>query len=115
MWVENSNLVERNVQDLRNLTEVDTVSNLNGVDNEGLLGEGGVDVMLLVVGHNIVGCNKCGYIATSLFGQVVINLPEVGVFSAGATNGLVYIARTAVVSGDSQRPVMISVVELLER
>ena len=94
---------------------MDAAAHAHGVDDERFLGKTGTDVVLLVIGHDVVGGNESRHIATGLAGQVVVDFPEVGFLGiAGAANGLVNIARTTVIGGDGKRPVAIDSVELLE-
>ena len=72
------------------------------------------DVVLAVIGHDIVGSNKSGHIATGLCRQVGIDIPVVLIRSLvrlsrfgsiGAMDGFVDILWSAVISGNHQVPV----------
>ena len=99
------------------LVEVHAVVHHHRVDNQRLFRQGRVDVVLLIVVHHIGGSDECRHITTGFAGQIFINRPKVGIFvisALGTAERLVHIGRAAVVGGDSQRPVVVDAVELLE-
>ena len=85
-------------------------------DGVGLLGQRGVhrtDVVLAVIGHDIVGGDEGRHIAAGLLGQIGINLPVV-LLAVGALDGLVDILGAAVVGGDDEVPVAEHLVEVFQ-
>ena len=115
LGIENSNLFYRNVEHLSNLTEINSIVHHHSVNDKRFRGEGGADVVLVVVGHHIGCSDKTGHVATSLLGQVVVDFPEVGVLIAATPDSLVYIAWTTVIGCNCKSPVAIGVVELFEK
>ena len=69
--------------------------------------------MLLVVGHRIVGRDEGGDIAARLSGQILIDVPEIA-RAAIAVQGFVDVARAAVIGCDSERPVVIDLIQVLQ-
>ena len=100
MRVEYFNLVEWDVEHIRYLAKVNALSHRHGVDDERFLGESGVDVVLLVIGHHIVCSDESWHISSSLSWQVVVYFPEVGVLGACTSNCLVHVTWSAVVGCD---------------
>ena len=111
--VEGADFLDGDVQHLGDLCEMDATVHTHGVGDERLAGQRRADVVLLVVGHRIVGGDECGDIATRLPGQVLIDVPEV-TCAAIAVQGLVDVAWAAVIGGNGQRPVVIDLIQVLE-
>ena len=111
--VEGAYFLDGDVEHLGNLCEVDAPVDADGVGDERLAGQRRADVVLLVVGHRIVGGDEGGHIAAGLAGQVLIDVPEVALVAI-AVQGLVDVAGAAVIGGDGQRPVVVDLVEVLE-
>ena len=114
LWIQDPDLIHWDFQHIRDLAERHTLVNLNCVDDERTVGILGVDAVLAVIGHHIVGSDKRWHIATSFLGQVVVDFPEVGMLGAHSLHRFVDIARTTVVGSNGKRPVAIGVIELLE-
>ena len=114
LWVEHAQFVERHIQHLANLVEVDALAHGDGVGEQRLLCQTWADIVILKVSHYVVGCDECGHIATSFLRQIRVYLPKVFARAPSAAKRLVHVARTAVVGGNHKRPVVIDVVEALE-
>ena len=71
------------------------------------------DVVLGIIGHDIVGCNEGRHITTCLLGEIGVNLPII-LFAIVATDGLVDILRTAIVGCNHQVPVAKNFVKVAE-
>ena len=113
--IEHLKLLHREFQYVGYLLEVYATVHVDGVRYNRLLCQCGRNVVLVVVVHHVGGCNETGHVAARLPWEVGVDGPEVlsGVV-AGTAQGLVHVARAAVVGGYSQRPVFIYVVELAQ-
>ena len=67
--------------------------NLNRISAFGNIGFHRADVVITVIGHYIVRGDKCRYVTSCFFGQIIINTPIVG-FSSRAADGFVDSARS---------------------
>ena len=112
--IEHPYLLDRYVEHLGNLVEVNTVGHLHGVGHELLLHHGGLQSEAVVIVHHKVGSDESWQIAASLCGEEIVDLPEIFFAATGASERFVDIARAAVVGGDGERPVVVDVVELAE-
>ena len=99
--VEGAYLLNGHVQHLGNLSKVDASVDCHGVGNQRFAGQRGTDVVLLVIGHRIVGSDEGRHITARFPGQVLIDVPEVSGASI-AVQRLVDVARSAVIGGDGQ-------------
>ena len=77
-------------------------------------GLGEFDAVELVVGVGVGGADEGRYVAARLAGQEVVDVPERAAAVAGTGEGLVHVARSAVVGGDGQRPVLVEGVEVFQ-
>ena len=115
--IERLQLLHGDAQHVAYLLEMHPSAHMDRVREYRLAGQGGRYVVEVVVVEGVVGGDECGHIAAGLRGQVGVDLPEVFLHrlaASGAANGLVDVARAAVVGGDGQRPVAVDVVELLQ-
>ena len=112
--IQNSDFLDRNIEHLCNLTEVNTIVHLHGIDNERLSGKSWTDVMLSVIGHSIICRDESRHISTSLLGQIVINFPKVGMLGSCSSDGFVHVAWSTVIGSDGKSPVAIGIIKLLE-
>lgn len=71
------------------------------------------DVVVAVIVHNVVGCDKCWYISSCLLWQVGINIPVIGI-ALGTMDGLVDIGRSTVVGCDDQAPIVEYLVQVAQ-
>ena len=111
--IEALEFVHRYVADVNDLLEVQVAAYLDGVCSLRNVGFHRADVVLAVVGHDVVGRNESRYVTTCFAGQIVIDGPIVGLASCPA-NGLVDGARPAVVGGDDQIPIVVDAIKVLQ-
>ena len=71
------------------------------------------DVVVAVVGHDVVGGNESGHVASRFTGQVRVYLPIV-LLAACTVDGLADVGRAAVVGGNDQIPVAENLVEVAQ-
>lgn len=114
--VELSQHLDRQIDGRCDLSEVE-----QPVDTDRIHGDGNrrlveVDVVLPVIGVGIGRTDECRHVTARFGGQVVVDVPEAVAFvdRARTSDGLVHIARPAVVGGDGQRPIAVEVVEVAQ-
>ncbi len=87
---------------------------MDGVGDDGSSRKRRADVVLIVIGHYIVGGDECRDVSASLLRQKIVDGPVILVVTSGTAQGFVHVAGTAVVSGNGERPVMIHLIELFQ-
>ena len=111
--VERAQRLQRHVDGGGDLAQVQQTIDPHGVGGQrhGRFGE--LDAVLAVVGISIGGADEGGYVTARFVRQGVVDIPE-RPSAAGAGERLIDIARAAVVSRDSQRPVAVDGVEVFQ-
>ena len=99
-------LVDINSTDVCDLFKVQILIYLNRICTGRNICFHRANVMIAVVGHYIVGCNKSRYISAGFFGQEIVYIPIIR-FTVCAAYGLVNCSRAAVVSCNNKVPVAI--------
>ena len=113
LWVEGPERRHIHLQEIRYLLEMERAVDDDRVCRQRQAGLQGAEIMLAMVGHNVIGGDEERHIRPCLLGQVGEDLPEIG-FPARSPDGLVDVARAAVVGCQDQVPVLIDGIHVLE-
>ena len=101
------------LQKIRYLLKMERAVHDDRVGSQRQAGLQGAEVVLAVVGHDVIGGDEERHVRPCLLGQVGEDLPEIG-FPARSPDGLVDVARAAVVGCQDQVPVLIDGIHVLE-
>ena len=71
----------------------------------------GTDAMFVVIVHGVACSNECRNIATCFARQILVYLPEIA-FASRSGDGFIDVARSAVVGGNGQSPIVIDIVQV---
>ena len=115
--IEHAEFLDGYVEHVADLLECYAVGHAHAVGEQWLLGKARTDVVILKIGHHIVGCNECRHIAASFARQIFIYFPEVAHLAFGGSctaQRLIHLAGTAVIGGYGKRPVVVDVIKILE-
>ena len=113
LWVEGPERRHIHLQKIRYLLEMERAVHDDRVGSQRQAGLQGAEVVLAMVGHDVIGGDEERHIRPCLLGQVGEDLPEIG-FPARSLDGLVDVARAAVVGCQDQVPVLIDGIHVLE-
>ena len=113
LWVEGPERRHIHLQKIRHLLEMERPVDDDRVCRQRQAGLQGAEVVLAVVGHDVIGGDEERHIRARLAGQVGEDLPEIG-FPARSPDGLVDVARAAVVGCQDQAPILIDGIHVLE-
>ena len=107
--IQSSQLIHADLTYVGDLLEMERARDVDGIRSLGHTHFERTDIVFAIVSHDVVGCNERRHIASGLFRQVIIELPEI-LFPVGTADGLVDGSRTAVVGSQYQVPVVVNIV-----
>ena len=113
LWVEGPERRHIHLQKIRHLLKMERPVDDDRVCRQRQAGLQGAEVVLAMVGHDVIGGDEERHIRARLAGQVGEDLPEIG-FPARSPDGLVDVARAAVVGCQDQAPILIDGIHVLE-
>ena len=111
--VERTKLFDVDPQHIGNLLQVKHAVHHNRIGRQRQTGLHRANIMIAIVIHDIIGCDKQRYIRTGFTRQVAEDLPKIGL-SPGTADRLVHIARTTVIGSQHQVPVAIDGVHIFK-
>ena len=111
--VERTKLLDVDPQHIGNLLQVKHTVHHNCISRQWKAGLHRADIMIAIVIHDIIGCDKQRYIRTGFTGQVAEDLPEISLSSRTA-DCLIHIARTTVIGSQHQVPVAINGIHIFK-
>ena len=103
LGIEHAEFLDGYVEHVADLLECYAVGHAHAVGEQWLLGKTRTDVVILEIGHHIVGCNECRHIAASFAWQIFIYFPEVAHLAFGGSctaQRLIHLAGAAVICSD---------------
>ena len=112
--VKNFQFFNRNAEHFGDLFEIDVLLDHHGIGHDGSFRERLTDVVVLIVVHHVVCSDESGDISTSFRRQVIVYIPEVFFTATGTAQRSVDRTGTAVVRSNSERPVAVGIIKLLE-
>ncbi len=102
LGVEYTQFVHGYAHDVRNLLEVNALIDVYGVGDYGARCQCRRDVVVVVIGHRVIGGYECRDVVACFARQEGVYFPEVFFASAGASQCLIDVAGAAVVGGYGQ-------------
>ena len=113
LGIEAANLFNGELQHIGYLFEMYPARHLHRIGEKRAAGEHGTDIVVAIIVHHIVDCNKGRHIATGLARQIGIDFPIVGL-ATRTTYRLAHITGATVVRSDGERPIVIDAIQVFE-
>ena len=106
-------MLDVDVENLGNLFQVNILVDQYGICLYWQFCYHWADIVVAIVVHDVVGCNECWDISTSLFWKIWIDVPVISI-TLSAMDSLVDIGWTAVVCSNDKTPVVEYLVEVAQ-
>ena len=113
MGVEAPQFGQLEVEHGGDLLEMQVAIHDHRVGLDGQSGRHGADVVLAIVGHDVIGGDESGHVSAGLAGEIGVDFPVVA-FAFGAVDGFVDVVGTGVVGGDDEVPVAEDAIEVAQ-
>ncbi len=116
LGIQYPEILDRNVEHLRYLIEMNPVGNLESIHHQRPHRQYRRDIMLGIILHHVIRGDKHRHVSPCLRREIIIYRPEVKILGirSGATYRLIDVAGSAVIRRDSERPVAIYGIQILQ-